>query len=72
MTDSLSQQLVLSFRYFVDRGDFEQALRYMNLLKGGARSVALDWMHEVTMLLETQQAASLLIAHAAASGMVYS
>jgi len=59
-------------RYWVDRGDFEQALRYMNLLRGGARSVSLDWMKEVTLLLETEQAASLLLAHASASGMIYS
>ncbi|KAG8328162.1 hypothetical protein J6590_000818 [Homalodisca vitripennis] len=59
-------------RYYVDRGDFEQALKYMNLLKGGARSIALDWMREVTILLETQQAANLLLAHASASGMIYS
>lgn len=59
-------------RYWMDRGNFEQALRYMNLLKGGARAVARDWMQEVTILLETQQAANALLAHASASGLVYS
>lgn len=46
-------------------------LRYMNLLKGAARSVAQDWIHETQILLETQQAADTLIAHAAASGLMY-
>lgn len=64
--------LVIVIRYWVDRGDFEQALKYMNLLKGGARSVSSDWMKEVTLLLEVQQAANLLLAHASASGMIYS
>lgn len=55
----------------MERGDFEQALRYMNLLKGGAKAVAKDWMEETTILLETQQAANVLKAYAIASGLIY-
>ncbi|KAJ4445974.1 hypothetical protein ANN_12660 [Periplaneta americana] len=58
-------------RYWLDRGDFSMALRYMNLLKGAARCIAKDWMNETRILLETQQAANTLMAHAAASGMMY-
>jgi mitofilin len=46
-------------------------LRYMNLLKGAARRVAQDWINETQILLETQQAANTLMAHAAASGLLY-
>lgn len=59
-------------RYWMDRGNFEQALRYMNLLRGGAKAVAKDWMQEVIILLETQQASNALLSHASASGLVYS
>jgi mitofilin len=44
----------------------------MNLLKGGARAVSSDWIKEAIVLLETEQAAHLLLAHASASGMIYS
>jgi mitofilin len=55
----------------MDRGDFSMTLRYMNLLKGAARSVAQDWINETRILLETQQAANTLMAHAAASGLLH-
>uniref|UniRef100_A0A034VL67 MICOS complex subunit MIC60 n=1 Tax=Bactrocera dorsalis TaxID=27457 RepID=A0A034VL67_BACDO len=58
-------------RYFVDRGDLLQALKYMNLLQGGARRVACDWLNETRLTLETKQAANTLMAHAAASGLLY-
>ncbi|TMW53440.1 hypothetical protein DOY81_001438 [Sarcophaga bullata] len=58
-------------RYFVDRGDLMMALKYMNLLQGGPRKVASDWLKETRLLLETQQAANTLMAHAAASGLLY-
>lgn len=58
-------------RYHVDRGDFLQALKYLNLLQGAPREVANDWMKETRLMLETQQAANTLMAHAAASGLMY-
>jgi len=58
-------------RYWMDRGDFAQTLRYMNLLEGGPRCAAFQWMNEARILLETQQAANTLMAHAAASGLMY-
>ncbi|XP_065371968.1 MICOS complex subunit Mic60 [Calliphora vicina] len=58
-------------RYFVDRGDLVMALRYMNLLQGAPRKIASDWLKETRLLLETQQAANTLMAHAAASGLLY-
>ncbi|XP_049823305.1 MICOS complex subunit Mic60 isoform X2 [Aethina tumida] len=58
-------------RYWMDRGDIEQTLKYMNLLKGAPRSVARQWMNEARILLETQQAANTLMAYAASSGLVH-
>lgn len=59
------------FRYWLDRGDLAQTLRYMNLLQGASRKVAGDWLIEARLLLETQQAVNVLMAHAAANGLRY-
>ncbi len=55
--------------YCMEHGDFEQALRYMNQLRGEARLVAEDWVRETRLSLEAQQAADALLAHASASGL---
>lgn len=47
------------------------AMKYMNLLQGAPRKIASDWLKEARLLLETQQAANTLMAHAAASGLLY-
>lgn len=47
------------------------ALKYMNLLDGAPRKVSSEWLKETRLLLETQQAANTLMAHAAASGLLY-
>lgn len=39
----------------------------MNLLQGAPRKVASDWVNEARVLLETQQAANTLMAHAASN-----
>lgn len=56
----------------MDRGDIAQTLKYMNLLQGGPRAIAKDWIREAQIMLETQQAANVLLTHASASGLVYS
>uniref|UniRef100_A0A182N4N9 MICOS complex subunit MIC60 n=1 Tax=Anopheles dirus TaxID=7168 RepID=A0A182N4N9_9DIPT len=56
-------------RYWLDRGDLVKTVQYVNLLQGAPRKVALEWLNEARLLLETQQAASTLMAHAAASGV---
>lgn len=58
-------------KYWLERGDLTQALKYMNLLKGASRKVAGEWMKEARLLLETQQAANTLMAHAAANSLRY-
>lgn len=56
-------------RYWLDRGDLVKTVQYMNLLQGAPRKAAIDWLNEARLLLETQQAASTLMAHAASSGI---
>ncbi|XP_050522304.1 MICOS complex subunit Mic60-like [Daktulosphaira vitifoliae] len=51
-------------RYWVERDNFIQALKYMNFLKGGAKVIADEWMKETRTYLETQQAADTLLAYA--------
>lgn len=56
-------------RYWLERGDLVKTVQYVNLLQGAPRKAALDWLNEARLLLETQQAASTLMAHAASSGI---
>lgn len=58
-------------KYWMERGNFERALQYMNLLQGASRKVSSQWMDEVKLLLETQQAVNLLIGHASANSHRY-
>lgn len=59
------------FRYWLDRGDFIQTLKYMNLLKGAARSISEEWIKETRIFLETQQAVNVLLSHAVYSNLNY-
>lgn len=61
--------LVESAAYALENGNLEQAVRFMNQLKGEPRRVAADWLKEAVLSLEAQQAANALLAHAAASGL---
>lgn len=54
-------------KWYIDRNNFEQALRYMNLLSGAPRNVAGDWLKETRMLLEVQQVTRVLLARAGAT-----
>lgn len=62
---------ICTFRYWIEHGDLTQTLKYMNLLKGASRNIAEDWLKETRLLLETQQAANTLMAHAATSGLSF-
>lgn len=62
-------KLVAYTTYYVEKGDFEQALRYANQLEGMPKKVASDWLKEVRLLLETSQVASVLSSQASASGL---
>jgi mitofilin len=66
-----TNEILQRARYWLDRGDFAQTLKYMNLLRGAPRSIARQWMNETRILLETQQAANTLMAHAASSGLLH-
>ncbi|KAF5398923.1 MICOS complex subunit MIC60 [Paragonimus heterotremus] len=47
----------------------EVAVRLLGQLRGQARVVASDWLHDARLYLETKQAAQTLLAYAAARGM---
>jgi len=51
------------------RGSLEQAVRYVNQLRGESRHVASDWLSEARLLLETRQAADVLVAFAVANSL---
>lgn len=55
--------------HYLEKGDLEQALRFMNQLEGEPRRVAEDWIREARLLLETRQAADALMSFASASGL---
>jgi len=42
--------------YCLQRGDLEQAAKFVNQMNGEPRSVAENWLHEVRLYLETRQA----------------
>ena len=68
--DALSTfDLVWLARGHLERGDLDQAVRYVTLLHGEPRNVARDWLREARLLLETRQACTALMAHAAAIGV---
>jgi len=50
-------------------GDIEQAVRYVNQLRGEPRRVASEWLDEARILLETRQATELILAFASANGL---
>ena len=62
-------KLLDNSKYCLEKGELEQALRYMNQLKGESRIAAADWIKEMRLLLETRQAADALLAHASAEGL---
>ena len=61
--------LVDTARYHVERGNLELAVRLMNQLRGEARAAAIGWIEDARLLLETRQAAGILLAHASAEGL---
>lgn len=53
----------------MDKGEYDMAVRYLNLLKGPSAKVASDWVKDVVVYLETRQAAETLLAHASAGSI---
>ena len=66
-TDELDTHKVLSLAtYALENGDTEQAVRYMNQLRGEPRRVAKDWIKEARLFLEARQVARFLTSFASA------
>ncbi|XP_015262438.1 PREDICTED: MICOS complex subunit MIC60 isoform X1 [Gekko japonicus] len=55
--------------YCIEHGDLELAAKFVNQLKGESRRVALDWLNEARMTLETKQVVDILTAYASAVGL---
>ncbi|XP_067656913.1 MICOS complex subunit MIC60-1-like [Haliotis asinina] len=55
--------------YWLEKGDIEQAIRFLNQLQGAPKRVASDWIKEAKLMSETRQAAYALMAFASASGL---
>ena len=62
-------QLLTHANYWLERGDMEQCLRFMNQLRGESRKVAADWIGAAKTHLETKQATLSLMAFASARGL---
>lgn len=68
--DSLNTYAIIAnAKYWIDKGDLEMAVRFMNQLEGEPRRVAEDWLRESKLHLETRQATQALMAFASASGL---
>jgi len=67
VSDLNNYEVLKRARYYVDRGEFEQAVRYLNLLHGPSLKLASDWTRDVLAYLETRQAAEVLLAHASSA-----
>ncbi|XP_060111584.1 MICOS complex subunit MIC60 isoform X3 [Heteronotia binoei] len=55
--------------YCMEHGDLELAAKFVNQLKGESRRVALDWLNEARVTLETKQVVDILTAYASAVGL---
>ncbi|XP_048249349.1 MICOS complex subunit MIC60-1-like [Haliotis rufescens] len=55
--------------FWLEKGDMDQAIRFLNQLQGAPRRVASDWIKEAKLMAETRQAAYALMAFASASGL---
>ncbi|XP_048486429.1 MICOS complex subunit Mic60 [Plutella xylostella] len=58
-------------RYHMDHNNVTDALRYVNLLQGGARAAARCWADAARRHLAVRQAAEAVMAHASVSGLLY-
>lgn len=68
--DNLSTyQILANARYWMDKGDLEMTVRFMNQLQGEPRRVAEDWLKESKLHLEVRQATQALMGFASASGL---
>ena len=62
-------QLLNHANYWLQKGDLEQCLKFMNQLRGESRNVAADWIEATRLHLEAKQATHTLMAFASARGL---
>ncbi|KAK2709196.1 MICOS complex subunit Mic60-like isoform X2 [Artemia franciscana] len=61
-------EILASARFCLEKDDLEQAIRFVNLLRGEPRNVARDWLKEARHCLEVRQTAEALLVYASANG----
>ncbi|KAH7693317.1 CBN-IMMT-1 protein, partial [Aphelenchoides avenae] len=62
-------ELLSRAKYFVENGDYDNAIRVVHLLRGEPARVARDWIADTRTYLETRWLADLLVAHAAVTSI---
>lgn len=62
-------ELLSRSKYFVDNGDYDNAIRVAQLLRGEPGRIARDWIADTRTYLETRWLAELLVAHAAVTSI---
>ncbi|KHJ99947.1 hypothetical protein OESDEN_00010 [Oesophagostomum dentatum] len=65
----LAQQILARAKWYVERNDFDGAIRVSQLLRGEPALSVRDWLADARAYLETRLLAQLLVAHAAVSSI---
>lgn len=64
-----NREILARVQYFVNKGDFLNAVRVAQLLEGPAAGVAKDWIANTRQHLEVRFLADLLLSHAAVTSI---
>ncbi|XP_045780373.1 MICOS complex subunit Mic60-like [Maniola jurtina] len=64
-------ELLQRARFWMERGNLSNAIRYISALEGASRAAALSWHDAARSHVETRQAAEAILAHAVALGLQY-
>ncbi|XP_034837113.1 MICOS complex subunit Mic60-like [Maniola hyperantus] len=64
-------ELLQRARFWMERGNLTNAIRYISALEGASRVAALSWHDAARSHVETRQAAEAILAHAVALGLQY-
>lgn len=62
-------EIIARAKYFMERNDFDNAVRIMQLLHGEPSRIARDWIRDTKEHLATRFLAELLVAHAAVTSI---
>eukprot|EP00096_Caligus_rogercresseyi_P016884 TRINITY_DN999_c0_g1_i1.p1 TRINITY_DN999_c0_g1~~TRINITY_DN999_c0_g1_i1.p1 ORF type:complete len:668 (+),score=258.09 TRINITY_DN999_c0_g1_i1:32-2035(+) len=66
-----THELTTLARLALERGNIEDAVRYMTLLSGVPMNIAKDWIQDARRVLEVKQACEVIVAQASSSGVQF-